>query len=63
MTEYEMIRSRAEAQAIACHGMTEDQVRISRDMGITLCGTCGLTPERVWFLTRNMRLKENGGDR
>ena len=63
MTEYERVRSRAGAEAVACHAMTMDQIRAARDLGAYVVSSVGLTPERVWALTRNMRRVENGGVR
>ena len=61
MTEYEEVRSRAEAQAVACHAMSMDQVLAARDTGVRIVHWMGLTPERVWALTRDMRRLGNGG--
>ena len=61
MTEYEEVRSRAEAEAVACHAMTMDQINAARDMGASVLRSVGLSRERVWNLTRDMRRLGNGG--
>ena len=61
MTDYEEVRSRAEAEAVACHAMTMDQINDARDMGASVLRSVGLSRERVWALTRNMRRLGNGG--
>ena len=60
MTEYEEIRSRAEAEAMDCHAMTMQQIHAARDVGQLVLRSVGLSPERVWALTRDMRI--NGGE-
>ena len=61
MTEYEEVRSRAEAQAVACHAMSMEQILVARDMGASVLRSVGLSRERVWNLTRDMRRLGNGG--
>ena len=61
MTEYEEVRSRAEAQALACHAMTREQLLFSRDAAGRVLRGIGLTADRVWALTSNMRRLGNGG--
>lgn len=59
MTEYEEVRSRAEA--VACHAMTMDQINAARDTGSSVLRSVGLSRERVWNLTRDMLRPGNGG--
>ena len=61
MTEYEEVRSRAEAEAVACHAMSMEQILAARDAGSLVLRSVGLSPERVWALTRDMRRLGNGG--
>ena len=61
MTEYEEVRSRAEAQAVACHAMSMERILVARDMGASVLRSVGLSRERVWNLTRDMRRLGNGG--
>ena len=61
MTEYKEVRSRAEAEAVACHAMSMEQILAARDMDASVLRSVGLTPERVWALTRDMRRLGNGG--
>ena len=61
MTEYEEIRALAEAEAMDCHAMTMQQIHAGRDAGVRIVHSVGLSPERVWNLTRDMRRLGNGG--
>ena len=61
MTECEEIRSLAEAEAMDCHAMTMQQIHAGRDAGSLVLRRVGLSPERVWALTRDMRRLGNGG--
>ena len=55
MTEYERVRMRAEEEALAEGGITKANMAHARRTGRLLCASVGLTPERVWNLTRHMR--------
>ena len=55
MTEYERVRRQAEEEALASGGMTKANVTHARRSGALICASVGLTPERVWMLTRPMR--------
>ena len=60
-TEYERVRSHAESDAIKAESMTAATIRHARQVGVAILHGLGLTPERVWELTRGMRRVENGG--
>lgn len=62
MTEYEEVRSLAEAEAVACHAMSMEQILAARDVGALVLRSVGLSRERVWDLTRDMRRLGNGGE-
>ena len=55
MTEYERVRMRAEEEALAEGGISKAGMAHARRTGMLLCASVGLTPERVWILTRPMR--------
>lgn len=63
-TEWERKRDEAENEAIsegAFHNKRE--IAVSRAQSERIAASVGLTPERVWQLTRSMRKAENGGGR
>ena len=55
MTEYEQVRSHAESAAVKEGAMTLNQIHQARHVGAYIAARCGLTPERVWAMTRPMR--------
>ncbi len=57
MSEGEKRMMAAEAEAVKSGTMTLEKVRRSRQAGRKLTERCGLTPKRVWELTRHMRAK------
>ena len=46
---------RAEEEALAEGGISKAGMAHARRTGMLLCASVGLTPERVWMLTRPMR--------
>ena len=61
MNEYEEIRAKYENEALALHSMSPAAIDASRELIRGLVARFGLTPERVWALTMNMRSLGNGG--
>lgn len=55
MTEYEQVRKCAERDAVKEGAMTLNQIWQARYMGASIAARFGLTPERVWAMTRPMR--------
>lgn len=55
MTEYELVKEYTEDEAITFGGVNESELPHIRKVGMMLTMRYGLTPERVWNLTKNMR--------
>ena len=45
----------AESAAVKEGAMTLNQIHQARHVGAYIAARCGLTPERVWAMTRTMR--------
>lgn len=62
-TEYEIARMRAENAALDSGAMKKPEIVHARQVGVLILRSLGLSPERVWTLTRPMRRMGNGGAR
>lgn len=58
MTEYELFKEYMEQEAVDNGGIKESDLDHIRKMGIMLTMRYGLTPEKVWHMTKRMRIFE-----
>lgn len=58
-SEYERVRDAVEGEAVESGAMSRDAVDAARTAGRFVAERTGLTPERVWALTRGMRREGN----